>query len=76
MPTLARLPQSRISMYATDHQPPHCHIRANDGREALIDITRLQVLRGQIDPRALAEAMHWIQANQAELLARFKEFNP
>lgn len=76
MPTLARLSQSRVSMYAADHQPPHCHIRANDGREVLIDITRLQVLRGQIGPRALAEAMQWIQARQAELLDRFKELNP
>lgn len=76
MPTLVRLSQSRISMYAADHQPPHCHVRANDGREALVDIARLEVLRGGVAPRVLAEAMAWIEAHQAVLLATFKELNP
>jgi hypothetical protein len=76
MPTLARLAQSTITMYAGDHLPPHFHVRANDGREALVEIATLQVLRGSIAIRALAEALAWAQANQAFLAIKWKELNP
>ncbi len=41
MPTLARLAQSTITMYAGDHLPPHFHVRMNDGREALVELATL-----------------------------------
>lgn len=76
MPTLARLAQSTITMYAGDHLPPHFHVRMNDGREVLIEIATLEVLRGSVSKRELAEAVAWAEANRAALAAKWKELNP
>ncbi|ADU99015.1 DUF4160 domain-containing protein [Alicycliphilus denitrificans] len=76
MPTLARLAQSTITMYAGDHLPPHFHVRMNDGREVLIEIATLEVLRGSVSKRELAEAVAWADANRAALAAKWKELNP
>jgi len=76
MPTLAHLAQSIITLYAGDHLPPHFHVRMNDGREALVVIDSLQVLRGSVPMRELAEAITWARANQAALSAKWTELNP
>lgn len=76
MPTLHRLAASTITMYAGDHLPPHFHVRMNDGREALVSIEPLEVLRGSIPKRELAAAVTWAAANKPTLLAKWKELNP
>jgi len=76
MPTLARLINVSITMYAADHLPPHFHVRARDGREALVDIATLEVLRGHLRPRELAEVMAWARDSRALLSAKWKELNP
>ncbi|MDR2213853.1 MAG: DUF4160 domain-containing protein [Pseudomonadales bacterium] len=76
MPTLARLARSTITMYADDHLPPHFHVRMNDGREALIVIADLQILRGNIARRELAEVVMWAQTNRSILTKKWKELNP
>lgn len=63
-------------MYAGDHLPPHFHVRMNNGREALVEIGALAVLRGNMAQRELAEAMAWATANRAALAAMWKELNP
>jgi hypothetical protein len=65
-----------ITMYAADHLPPHFHVRANDGREALVEVHTLAVLAGRIPQRELAEALAWAGANQVLLTAKWKELNP
>jgi hypothetical protein len=76
MPTLARLPNASLTMYAADHLPPHFHVRMNDGREALVEIATLTVLAGSVAKRELAAALAWAAANQALLHAKWKELNP
>jgi len=76
MPTLARLRNGTITLYAKDHQPPHFHVRLNDGREALVEIASLAVVRGNIPRRELAEAQDWAASNQALLEKKWKELNP
>ena len=76
MPTLARLSRSNIHMYAGDHLPPHFHVRMNDGREALVVIATLEVLRGAIPARAVAEPLVWARANVDLLNRTWKELNP
>jgi hypothetical protein len=76
VPTLVRLAQSTITLYAGDHLPPHFHVRMNDGREALIEISTLQVLRGSIANRELVEVVTWAQANKTLLVQKWKELNP
>lgn len=76
MPTLARLSDCTITMYAADHLPPHFHVRYKDGREALVTIANLEVLRGNLAQRELAAALAWANSNQAVLQAKWKELNP
>lgn len=76
MPTITRLTNCAITMYAADHQPPHFHVRMKDGREALIVIETLSVLSGSIKPRELFEALVWAEANRQTLTAKWQELNP
>lgn len=76
MPTITRLSNCTITMYAADHQPPHFHVRTRDGREALVVIATLEVLSGSIRRSELVEAMAWAAANEAALAAKWKELNP
>ena len=70
MPTIVRLSDTlKITMYAGDHNPPHFHILAGDGRACQVRLDTLQVLRGTIDLKSFAEAIAWAGAN-GELLAR------
>lgn len=62
-------------MYAGDHPPPHFHIRANDGSEALVEIASLAILRGRLPRREVVEAMDWAAANQKFLMQTWKELN-
>lgn len=76
MPTLARLPDCTITMYAADHLPPHFHVRRGDGREALVEIATLAVLSGRVTKRELAGALVWAADNQKLLRTKWKELNP
>ncbi|WP_295466565.1 DUF4160 domain-containing protein [uncultured Pseudomonas sp.] len=76
MPTLARLPNCTIALYAADHLPPHFHVRMQDGREALVQISDLSVLSGRIARRELAPALAWAANNRALLCSKWKELNP
>lgn len=76
MPTIARLANCTLNMYAGDHLPPHFHVRMGDGREALVEIESLGVLRGSIPKRELAEALAWAAANRSALVAKWKALNP
>ena len=76
MPTIARLANGTINMYAGDHLPPHFHVRMKVGREVLLSIESLEVLRGSISRRELAEALAWATENGSALLAQWKVQNP
>ena len=76
MPTLARLSNCTITMYAADHMPPHFHVRMNDGAEALVIIATLQILRSNVPERKLSEAMAWARSNDTLLAQKWKELNP
>lgn len=76
MPTIQRLPNCTIALYAGDHLPPHFHVRLQDGREALVEIANLAVLSGRVSRRELAAALEWAAANQALLIAKWEELNP
>ena len=76
MAMLIRLPKCKLTMYAGDHNPPHCHVLANDGSEALIDLASLQVIDGTVRPAVLKEALAWASQNLAVLTTKWKELNP
>ena len=76
MPTLARLPKSKLAMYAADHPPPHFHVLATDGSEAIVELGSLRVLSGAVRSAALVEALAWASQNAATLADKWKELNP
>jgi hypothetical protein len=63
-------------MYPADHNPPHFHILANDGRQCLVQIGTLVVLNGNVSAAALAEALAWAGQNAAALIALWTVLNP
>jgi len=76
MPTLALLSPCKTTMFAADHNPPHFHLMANDGGQALVEIKGLTVIRGKVNAAALKEALSWARQNWAALAVRWKELNP
>ena len=76
MATLIRLPKSKLTLYAGDHNPPHFHVLANDGSEALIDMASLRVIDGAVRPTVLKETLAWAGQNVALLATKWKEMNP
>ena len=51
-------------------------MRYKDGREALVEIASLAVLRGQFTARELAAAMTWAMTHRSALCIKWKELNP
>ena len=74
--TLVRLPKSKLTIYAGDHTPPHFHVLANVGSEALVDLASLLVIDGSVRPAVLKEARAWADQNVALLTTKWKELNP
>lgn len=75
MPTLTKFGNCVLTTYAGDHPPPHFHIRTNDGGEALVEIASLEILRGRLPRRQVAEAMDWAAMNQDFLMQTWKNLN-
>ena len=76
MPVLVRLQYCVIAMYPGDHNPPHFHVNGLDGRDAQVRLATLTVLNGEVDRRALREAVEWASHNAALLEERWNDFNP
>lgn len=62
-------------MYFDDHNPPHFHVLGNDGREAEVLIEGLVVRKGQLDRKAMKEALDWAQENDSFLRRTWDDFN-
>lgn len=75
MPTLHRLANGKIAMYASDHGEPHFHVETPNGR-CSVSIARLAVIVGTVDPGVLNEALLWAREHQELLQQRWKELNP
>ncbi len=75
MPTLKRLANGKIAMYANEHGEPHFHVESPEGR-CSVSIVRLAVIVGTVKGTVLIEALTWAKKNRELLLARWKELNP
>ena len=74
MPVLVRLQYCLVAMYFGDHSPPHFHVLGLDGREALVGLEALSVMAGDVDRRALREALDWAAQNAAFLQETWDDF--
>jgi hypothetical protein len=73
-PSIHRLTNVTIYVYADDHAPPHFHVRGSDSN-VQVEIRTLRVMRGEYRRGDLAEAIAWAADNQALLRAKWNEFN-
>jgi hypothetical protein len=69
MPVISRFYGIVIKMYfqQSEHNPPHIHAVYGECIGA-IDLRNLQMLEGDLPPKALKLVQEWIEINQAELL--------
>ena len=67
MPTISEFFGILILMYYSDHAPPHFHARYGE-YEALIQISPLGLLKGDLPPRALSLVTEWAQIHQKQLM--------
>lgn len=61
-------------MYANDHNPPHFHVVGLDGRDALVRLGTLSVLNGEVNRRALREAVEWATQNPDFLQEKWDDY--
>ena len=74
MPTLARLGNVLIRMFADDHDPPHFHVVTPD-HAATVLIADLTILTGRIDRRSLDTALEWARNNRELLRNEWTRLN-
>jgi hypothetical protein len=58
-------------MFYRDHNPPHFHAVYGD-YEALIDITKNEIIGGYLPPRVLGLVTEWTALHQKELMENWE----
>jgi hypothetical protein len=71
MPEISRFYGIVIQIYYGDHPPPHFHAVYGDF-SAKIEIDSLNVLAGQLPPRAMSLVNEWASLHQTELRQAFE----
>ena len=54
-------------MFYADHAPPHFHVTYGDFK-AVVDIQRLEIIRGSLPRRALNLVLDWAELHQQDLM--------
>ena len=71
MPEISLFYGIRVTMYYSDHNPPHFHVEYA-GRMALIDIENGSVLTGAIPNRQLKLVLAWCEIHRDELMQNWE----
>ena len=66
MPEISSFYGIVISMYPSDHNPPHFHVRYNDYR-AIIEIES-EIVTGEMPNRALKFVFEWLGLHRDEMM--------
>lgn len=67
MPTISMFRGIKITMYWSDHMPPHFHAMYG-GEEILVSIRELEVLEGSFPKKQLKMVLGWAAIRQDELM--------
>jgi len=73
MPIIKRFPQYRLVINERDHNPPHFHVRMNDGREVWVKIDGMEIIHGRVAAREIVDALKWARENRLFLMEKFEE---
>lgn len=71
MPEISLFYGIRVTMYYTDHVPPHFYAQYNES-EAEIDIVNNMVLKGSLPNRQLRLILAWCALHQDELMQNWE----
>ena len=71
MPEISRFFGIIITMYFSDHQPPHFHVRYGDFK-AQVSIDSTSILRGNLPPRVFGLVAEWALVHREELRDNWK----
>ena len=71
MPEICRFLGIIITMYLSEHNPPHFHARYGE-HKAEIAIETLSLIAGRLPPRALGLVMEWASSHHQELIEDWK----
>jgi hypothetical protein len=66
LPEISRFYGMVVAMFFSDHDPPHFPVRYGAFR-AIVALDTLDVLRGDLPPRALGLVREWAQLHADEL---------
>lgn len=71
MPEISLFGGIRITMYYSDHNPPHFHAEYSDYK-ALVDIQHGYVIKGALPSRQLKYVLAWCEMHQDELMQNWE----
>lgn len=74
MPTIVRIGNVLIRIFADDHNPPHFHVITPD-HEVIVLISDLSIMAGTIDRRSLDAALEWAASNRKVLEDEWNRLN-
>lgn len=74
MPELSRFYGIVITMYASDHHPPHFHAEYS-GQEALFDIANGVFLRGSLPSKEARLVLAWFELHKEELIRNWSNLS-
>lgn len=72
MPTLVRLGNIKIQMFADDHAPTHFHVRTPTSK-AIVTLADLRIVRGKLSLSETRAVMAWAEANREFLRDAWNE---
>ena len=71
MPEISMFGGIRITMYYSDHNPPHYHAEYA-GHKALVDIQNWYVFKGALPSRQLKFVLAWGEMHRDELMQNWE----
>ncbi len=71
MPQISLFRGIRITMYYSDHNPPHFHVEYA-GQKCLVDIQNGWVIEGALPARQLKLVLAWNELHQDELMQNWE----
>jgi hypothetical protein len=75
VPTIIKLGNIAIRMFANDHNPPHFHIVTAD-RQIAVALRDFSILAGSMERKNLDVALEWATKNKERLHDEWKRLNP
>lgn len=75
MPTIVKLGNIAIRVFANDHNPPHFHVVAGDYQISIL-LSDFTPMAGSMDRKSLSIALEWAEKNKGVLNDEWQRLNP